>query len=378
MREDLNLVPIDACDKLVAFIEMEYDFYLNVKGMKKQSTSKKKQSLKDKVLVLFKKPSNKKKDKKKKQLSDKTKKIIAVLTAAGILVGAYFVGRSSKKNIPINNAQDSIGDTIDKPEQNEPVIVPPVQDEPVIIPPVQDEPVIVPPVQDEPVVVPPAVDIPIVDTPVVDTEKELLKQVNVLADSVYSNWKNVPGNEYTRENIVELIKCLNGLDSQIDLSTADDMLVEILNKVTVPAVNNMMLNTNAFPVSAVEMSDLLLTDVQAIDDMESYLNGALANPLNRQVYTQYLNCALVDEHIILNGKTYKGFNLDTAKPEVRLLWSRMVIGTNAMLGTLGEEYAVIVNGEVYTSKEVDDYRIYDSIANDALKEMGFSSKSLIK
>ena len=354
IREDLNVVPIDACNELVRYIEMEADFYATIKNKKKTST-KKKETSKDKLVAILKKPFNKKKTKKeKKKMTERTKKIIAGLTAAGILVGAFFIGRSSKKNnASSNNNQGSISDNI-IPEDNNQNVIPPVEDNPVIVPPVED--------------------IPVVD----NTEKELLQRVNVLADSVYNSWKNVPGNEYTKENVVELVKCLNGLDSNIDLATADDMIVEMLNKVTVPAVNNMMLNTNAFPVSTVELSDLLLTDVQAIDDMESYFNGALMNPLNRQTYTNYLNNALVDEHIILDGKTYKGFNLDTAKPEVRLLWSRLAIGTNAMLGTLGEEHVVVVNGVVYTAKEVDDYRIYNSIASEALKELGLNSKTLVK
>ncbi len=211
------------------------------------------------------------------------------------------------------------------------------------------------------------------DDTVVSAEK-----IDELSIQIYENWKTL-GCEYSKEDIVELIKVLNGIESDISIDTADDMLIDVLNRATIPAVNSIITGTKE-ESNKVQIADLLLednTDITAISNMENYLNGAIENPFD---ITEYANSAIEDEvRLLIDEETVGGLNLTsttTSDPTLRLIWSRLAINANAIFGTLGDDYSYSNGTDTYYLKDINDYNILEEVAKEAIKDMGYTAKNL--
>ena len=204
------------------------------------------------------------------------------------------------------------------------------------------------------------------------------EKIDELSTQIYENWKTL-GCEYSREDIVELIKLLNGMESSISIEAADDMLIDVLNRATVPTVNSIITGAKE-ESNKVQITDLLLEDkngITAVSDMESYLNGAIENPFD---INEYANGAIEDEvRLLVNDETVEGLDLDSATnadPALRLVWSRLAINANAIFGTLGEDYSYSDGNDTYYLKEINDCNILEEVAKDAMKDMGYTAKTL--
>lgn len=214
-----------------------------------------------------------------------------------------------------------------------------------------------------------------------DEEKDSVvsaEKIDELSTQIYENWKTL-GCEYSKEDIVELIKLLNGMESSISIETADDMLIDVLNRATVPTVNSIITGTKE-ESNKVQIADLLLenkTGITAVSDMESYLNGAIENPFD---INEYANGAIEDEvRLLVNDETVEGLDLTSATntdPALRLVWSRLAINANAIFGTLGEDYSYSDGNDTYYLKEINDCNILEEVAKDAMKDMGYTAKTL--
>jgi len=251
--------------------------------------------------------------------------IVAGAMVVGIAVGAYFLGKTSNNkdnsNIPNNNT--GVTDIIDN------------------------------------------------DTIQSEIEKD--------ADVILANWSKLQ-TPYSREEIVELIKCLRGLESSISIEQADEMLLEMLNIAIYPAVNNAILKEQYYETTELDFSSLLSDNqrgIKAVENMENYLNGCLTDQEN---ITEYATDAFEDQAFIIGEKnTIDGLSIQEntiTDPGVRLVWSRLAIGTNAIAGTLGEDFSVEINGKIYTQNDINNTNVLENIAIDAKNDMGVASKSI--
>lgn len=212
--------------------------------------------------------------------------------------------------------------------------------------------------------------------------EEVTEEAKTVAKTVYANWKALyPDMAYTEDDILELVKFLNGIKSSIDADIADRMLLDILNVVTAPAVNNAINGTEPTKAVNVDVSSLLINDqkgLEAIKNMETNLNGAINNPTN---FEEYANDALVDEVGITTATTVDGLNVnpqseECSTPSEILLWSRLAVNANAIYGTLGEDYSFTEGGLTYEIKDLTDYAFYENLATLAKKDLGTDAKTL--
>jgi hypothetical protein len=205
------------------------------------------------------------------------------------------------------------------------------------------------------------------------TEEELNELAVSRAKSIYENWQLV-GTSYTEENILELIKVLNGMDSTMTLDTADEMLVEMINNATVPVFNNIAYNGNE-SVSEILIADLLIKNqkgISAVQNMEDYLNKIIST--NSSIYA--VKALSSEVKMVLLNEADDDIKAEDISPEVKLVWSRLVIGTNALTGFLGDDFVFEVDGKEYTQSEINDWQIFEEMATSAKKEMGLTAKTL--
>lgn len=200
--------------------------------------------------------------------------------------------------------------------------------------------------------------------------------IDSAAASVYSNWSQFTSS-YTKDNIKELIKCLNGIESSMSIDTADDILLDMLNFAITPGINNAIIGSQKYQTHALDFSALFLDGaggVQAVIDMERYLNGSLTDAANLLTYAQD---AFIDEAILIgeNGSV-GGMNLASGTPAARLVWSRLAIGVNGVAGTLGDSLVVEINGRIYTQDDLNNASVLEEIATSAKRDLGNSSKTM--
>ena len=186
-------------------------------------------------------------------------------------------------------------------------------------------------------------------------------QFRSTAERVYSNWSNLGAN-YSVDDIIEVIKVLNGYDSSISLSTADDIIIDVIDKAINPAMNNVLSGTST-PTYEVDIASLLIKNqsgIETVKRMQNNLNSMIKNPYNMDtVAVDTLTC----EGVLLGGNDVSGLSLNQSNREVIILWSRLAIGANALIG-LGD-YVAYVDDEAYT---VDNSYVFEDVISNAINQ----------
>lgn len=203
-------------------------------------------------------------------------------------------------------------------------------------------------------------------------------QIAEAATAVHANWSN-HGIEYTKEEVTEIIKALNGQPSTMTIDEADDALMTVLNTAIVPGVNN-VLNGESNETKELDFSSLIVgtpDGYKAVEKMEDNLNGCLTDPDN---LLSYCEAAFVDEALIIGeGDSVDGMSAQegtTTPAGVRIIWSRLALGTNAFAGTLGDQLSAEVEGKTYLQSDLNDGVAINNIATAAKKELGSIDKQM--
>lgn len=310
---------------------------------------------------------------KKKWLKYVAGGLVVVCLASGI----YFIVRHSNKNaIPVE--EPSISDNVDLPDPTadiELTIPQPIESAtPTETPSSTNTPNIT--VTETPTTTPTTPTTTPTEnqagTPSVNNE--IQAKIDTAADTIYSNWSKFSSqnNEapYDKDEIKELIKCLNGMESKITQAQADEMILDMLNRAFIPAVNNALVGQQHYQTHSLDLVSLLINNQDGKDaakSMQLYLNGCLTDANNTRIYGER---AFTDEALLLSlGQTVDGFNLSSGDPAVKLLWSRLAIGVNGIVGTACPDLSVIVGNMAYGSKDIDS-SVLENIASQAKQEMG--------
>lgn len=184
---------------------------------------------------------------------------------------------------------------------------------------------------------------------------------------------NAAGLEYDRNTLADMIKCINGLDSNMSMNDADDILVELVNAMSVPATNNALFSTSD-SVPVIDLTGIVLDDPAkaGVDKMAKNMMGVCIDSQNVKTYAK---SALEDmATVVAEDGTVDGFNLNTATPQAKLVWARTAIGANAVIGSLNDDYQIsTLDGNTYTKLDLTEFAPYDEIANAAKVELGGKS-----
>lgn len=201
------------------------------------------------------------------------------------------------------------------------------------------------------------------------------EKIDSCAQKIYSNWKEL-NTEYSKEDIIEIIKCLNGYPSEITIDMVDGALLDVLNNAIAPGINNLIIGEDVYKTKKLDFSTLLIDDPSkgAVVAMEKYLNGSLTDSKNVKIY---IIKAFEDEAIIaIENETVSSFDLTTASSGARLLWSRLAIGVNGFAGTLEDDLKVTVGNNIYTQEDLNNSDIFETIARNAKKDLGDNPKEI--
>lgn len=304
----------------------------------------------------------------------KIKRVIASVVAAGVAVTGVSIIKSlhkkeetidtkdivveEPKDMPNNNndtknenpksetkTETTVETTIDIPEETVTM-----EDTTTTERTVESTPVIVDTPSSEP--------IQVEETPKTDENNGYFRST---AEQVYSNWSNLGAN-YSIDDIIEVIKVLNGYDSTISISTADDIILDVIDKAINPAMNNVLSGTST-PTYEVDIASLLIKNqsgIETVKRMQNNLNSMIKNPYNMDtVAVDTLTC----EGVLLGGNDVSGLSLNQSNREVIILWSRLAIGANALIG-LGD-YVAYVDDEAYT---VDNSYVFEDVISNAINQ----------
>lgn len=210
------------------------------------------------------------------------------------------------------------------------------------------------------------------ESPKPNIDNETIEIINSRASSIEANWSLF--GEYDKETIVEVIKSINGLDSSMSINEADNIMLDVMNRATINGVKNAVAGEKLFDVYELNFTDLLLSDngYTGVKAMELNLNGALVDQGNLGIYGTR---ALTTEAIIRNGGITGGLGIDSGSAGARLIWSRLVIGTNVIISSLGDDFSITVGEDVYTMSNLIDASFYESVVESAKQEL---SNNLVK
>ena len=192
-------------------------------------------------------------------------------------------------------------------------------------------------------------------------------KVSEAANIVYNNFSMFTG--YGYDDIADAIRVINGLESSMSIDTADAIICDVLNVASVPGVNNALSGEQLYGTNAVNLSSILIFNQEgksAVSSMELNLNGALTDLNNLAIYGER---AIIEEAIIKNNGVSGGVGINTGDPAARLLWARLAIYTNAIVNTLGSDYAVYMDGVEYTVSDINDSSLYEAMAASAKQEL---------
>ena len=305
----------------------------------------------------------------------KVKRVIAGVVAAGVAVTGVSIIKSlhkkeetidtedivveEPKDVP-NNNNDNTKDEEPKSETKTEATVDTTVDIPEETVTMEDTTTTERTVESTPVIVdtPSSEPIQVEETPKTDENDG---QFRSTAERVYSNWSNLGAN-YSVDDIIEVIKVLNGYDSSISLSTADDIIIDVIDKAINPAMNNVLSGTST-PTYEVDIASLLIKNqsgIETVKRMQNNLNSMIKNPYNMDtVAVDTLTC----EGVLLGGNDVSGLSLNQSNREVIILWSRLAIGANALIG-LGD-YVAYVDDEAYT---VDNSYVFEDVISNAINQ----------
>lgn len=305
----------------------------------------------------------------------KIKRVIASVVAAGVAVTGVSIVKSlhkkeetidtedivveEPKDVP-NNNNDNTKDEEPKNETKTEATVDTTVDIPEETVTIEDTTTTESTVESTPVIVdtPSSEPIQVEETPKTDENNGYFRST---AEQVHANWSNLGAN-YSVDDIIEVIKVLNGYDSSISLSTADDIILDVIDKAINPTMNNVLSGTST-PTYEVDIASLLVKNqsgIETVKRMQNNLNSMIKNPYNMDtVAVDTLTC----EGVLLGGNDVSGLNLNQSNREVIILWSRLAIGANALIG-LGD-YVAYVDDEAYT---VDNSYVFEDVISNAINQ----------
>lgn len=313
----------------------------------------------------------------KKSIKGIVKRRVIRTVAGGLVVvmlasGIYILGKKngSKQVEPDNYEKPTISTTFDETEINsngglvddkfETSDIP-TQDDDMTSDTVNREPSIVPEVstQQETII---SNEIPSQQETITNNSSQ--EKITTVTTTVKENWSQ-HGEDYSQNEIEEVVKSVNGQSSTISLETADEVIIDMLNKAIVPSINNILAGENN-STSIINITDLIIGDkpgIEAVKRMEANLNGSITDPANIK---KYCESAFLDEAILLceNG-TVNGLNVSSGSstdPILRIIWARLAQGLNVFAGTLGDELYVELDGKVYTQTDINNGPVLAEIA----------------
>ena len=305
----------------------------------------------------------------------KIKRVIASVVAAGVAVTGVSIIKSlhkkeetidtedivveEPKDVP-NNNNDNTKNEEPKSETKTETTVETTIDIPEETVTMEDTTTTESTIESTPVIVdtPSSETIQVEETPKTDENNGYFRST---AERVHANWSNLGAN-YSIDDIIEVIKVLNGYDSSISLSTADDIIIDVIDKAINPAMNNVLSGTST-PTYEVDIASLLIKNqsgIETVKRMQNNLNSMIKNPYNMDtVAVDTLTC----EGVLLGGNDVSGLSLNQSNREVIILWSRLAIGANALIG-LGD-YVAYVDDEAYT---VDNSYVFEDVISNAINQ----------
>lgn len=184
--------------------------------------------------------------------------------------------------------------------------------------------------------------------------------ISEIAEKLYTNWKAL-GLNYELSEIEELLRFTYGLDSNVNINTIDKVAVDVINAATIPAVNNALMGSKTLDTAKLNISGLLPTSMNGyskVETMENYLNELITDSDNIETYGKI---ALLEE--IKTNFT----GTQDMDPVVRILWARIAeVGINPIIGTLGKDFSVEINGVSYNQEIANNPDIYENIVNEVL------------
>lgn len=211
------------------------------------------------------------------------------------------------------------------------------------------------------------------EEPPIVAKDENEKKVERATETIYNDWAKF-GSPYDKETIESLVRCLNKLDGGMDIEKADDIILDMVNRAATPGANNALAGDTLYKTGRLNLKDLLIRDQIGSDwvlNMQSHLNGANTDLENIIIYGER---AFTDEAILLDK--LNGYSIYDFDSSVMLLWSRLAIGTNGVIGTLGDNLKVDINGNTYTQDDLNDARLYESVIKEAKQEFGLNNRQL--
>lgn len=211
------------------------------------------------------------------------------------------------------------------------------------------------------------------EEPPIVAKDENEKKIERAAETIYNDWAKF-GSPYDKETIESLVRCLNKLDGGMDIEKADDIILDMVNRAATPGANNALAGDTLYKTGRLNLKDLLIRDQIGSDwvaNMQSHLNGANTDLDNLMIYGER---AFTDEAILLDKSN--GYSIYDFDSSVMLLWSRLAIGANGVVGTLGDDLKVDINGTTYTQDDLNDARLYENVIKEAKQEFGLGNRQL--
>ena len=126
-------------------------------------------------------------------------------------------------------------------------------------------------------------------------------------------------------------------------------------------MNNILSGSN-IETYTVDVASLLIKNqsgIEAVRKMQNNLNNLIQNNNMESVAVN----TLTTEGVLLQESQVDDLNLDTSNSESLILWSRLALGANGLIG-LGD-YVAYVNDETYT---VDDSYVFENIISNAINQ----------
>lgn len=185
--------------------------------------------------------------------------------------------------------------------------------------------------------------------PVVEEKKTVDLEYATL--STYDNWSNIT-DEYTIDEIREVIKALNGLESSISINEADDVLNEILNKAIEPRINSIVgfndyeLNGNNGQPKILDLSSLIL-DKEVKDNYYNTHAGMMNTIMNNLIIGESMKES-ADKSLTIELDVIANGTLNNATPIEKILFSRTSIYSGVIAGVASETFD---NGALIDSLE---------------------------
>lgn len=196
------------------------------------------------------------------------------------------------------------------------------------------------------------------------TSETIYRDVDEAAADLYASVIKIT-DKYSKEDLKEVIKALNGLDASISIDEADEVLCDIINIVAAPRINNLLnktpytavkLNLNALVLNRDDYVTYVLSDA---GQMQKYFNSLMEEEDIKIVVKDYLTDVLM----------YLEKDHSKENPVERIIYSRLVIHMNAMSGTLSDNYTIDYNDNTYKLSELLEIDAYDDIAIDAKNQI---------